>query len=67
MPNLISREPWWATRPEPGQSDRDVEWGYLEHFDDGSFNFDHTRPSDAEILNRKSCRIPTPSPTKKAS
>lgn len=67
MPELISREPWWAERPKPGQLDEDVEWGYLEHFDDGSFNFVHTRPSDEEIRNRKGCRILNTTEPKKAS
>lgn len=58
MAQLLSREPWWATRPEPGQSDLDVEWGYLEHYDDGQFVFNPSKPTLQEIENRKSCRIP---------
>lgn len=57
MAKLLSREPWWAKRPEPGQSDLDVEWGYLEHWDNGEFLFNPTRPTLEEIQNRKGCRI----------
>lgn len=60
MAQLLSREPWWAKRPEPGQSDCDVEWGYLEHYDDGQFVFNPSRPTQQEIENRKSCRLPNP-------
>lgn len=67
MPALISKEPWWAKRPQPGESDADVEWGYLEHYDDGTFNFDPTRPTDEEIRNRKGCRILSSEQNKKAS
>lgn len=56
---LLSREPWWATAPKEGQSELDVEWGYLEHYENGAFLFVHDRPTDAEIAARKSCRIPT--------
>lgn len=57
MATLLSKEPWWAKRPEPGQSDLDVEWGYLEHYDNGEFVFNPTAPSLEEIKNRKGCRI----------
>ena len=57
-PRLISREPWWAHPPRPGQSELDVEWGYLETWSDGTFRFVRQRPSDEEIKNRKSCRLP---------
>lgn len=53
----LSREPWWATAPAPGQSERDVEWGYLEHYENGAFIFVEERPTDEEIAARKSCRI----------
>lgn len=66
MAKLISREPWWAKRPTEGQQDKDVDWGYLEIYDDCSFQFDPTRPTDEEIANRKSCRIAFPH-NKKAS
>ncbi|GLO32884.1 MULTISPECIES: hypothetical protein [Pseudomonas] len=59
MKQLVTREPWWAQPPKPGQSDKDCTWGYLERFDDGSFSFDQAnRPSDEEIQNRKGCRVP---------
>ena len=54
-PALLSREPWWAQPPRPGQSEQELQWGYLEHYADGSFRFDPTRPTDEEIRNRKSC------------
>ncbi len=60
MKTLFSREPWWANAPRAGQSDFELEWGYLEIYQvDGrfEFEFDRTRPSDSEIINRKGCRI----------
>ena len=59
MRTLISREPWWANAPTAGQSDFDLNWGYLVIYQvDGryEFEFDQTRPPDAEIVNRKGCR-----------
>lgn len=44
MKHLVTREPWWAQPPKPGQSDKDCTWGYLERYDDGSFSFDGTPP-----------------------
>ncbi|HBO1427584.1 MAG: hypothetical protein ACLGID_15570 [Gammaproteobacteria bacterium] len=58
MAQLLWREPWWAKRPQPGQSDLDVEWGYLERYDDGQFVFNPSQPTLQEIKNRKSCRLP---------
>ncbi len=52
---LISREPWWAIPPRAGQSEQDLQWGYLEIYADGTFRFDPTRPSDEEIRNRRGC------------
>lgn len=54
---LLSREPWWETPPAPGQSETEVRWGYLEHYENGAFLFVYERPTDAEISSRKSCRI----------
>jgi hypothetical protein len=56
-PELISKEPWWAEPPKPGQAESEVEWGYLELYSDGKFKFDRTTPSQDEILERTSCRI----------
>jgi len=67
MASLVSREPWWAKRPAEGQTDEDVEWGYLEIYDDGTFRYDPTRPSDQEILTRKSCQIHATQQKNKAS
>lgn len=53
---LVSREPWWVTPPRPGQDELSLEWGYLEVYDNGEFRFIRERPSDVEILKRKSCR-----------
>jgi len=60
MKTLFSREPWWAKAPLPGQADLELEWGYLVIYQvDGvfEFEFDQTRPSVDEIVNRKGCRI----------
>lgn len=55
---LVSREPWWALPPQPGQVELDCEWGWLEVYSDGTCEFDcTTRPTDAEILARKGCRL----------
>lgn len=56
-PKLLSREPWWAFPPQPGQGEMDLQWGYLEVYEDGSFRFDPTRPSLQEIQQRPGCRI----------
>ncbi|TWI53683.1 hypothetical protein IQ22_02288 [Pseudomonas duriflava] len=64
MTTLISREPWWASPPYPGQNELDLEWGYLEVYDSLEFRFVHVRPTDEEIINRKGCRTyvePSPS------
>jgi len=58
MKTIISREPWWASPPKNGQSILDMDWGYLEYYSDGSWVFVRERPSDNEILNRKSCFVP---------
>lgn len=55
---LVSREPWWAAPPKEGQSEIDLEWGYLERYSDGTWTFVRERPSDEEILNRQSCFNP---------
>ncbi|WP_223826416.1 hypothetical protein [Spongiibacter pelagi] len=52
---LVSREPWWAEPPKPGQSELGVEWGYLEVYSDGEFRFVRERPSLEEIESRISC------------
>lgn len=56
QPYLVSREPWWAEPPRPGQDEMTLEWGYLELYSDGYFRFDRQRPTDEEIRTRKSCR-----------
>lgn len=54
---VVSREPWWASPPKPGQTDEDLVWGYLERLSSGDFRFNPERPSDDEIRNRKGCRL----------
>jgi len=54
---LVSREPWWAKPPAPGQDETTCEWGRLEIYSDGTFHFDRTRPTDEEIRHRKGCRV----------
>lgn len=41
---VISREPWWAYPPKPGQSEKDLVWGYLELLENATFRFNHERP-----------------------
>jgi hypothetical protein len=53
---VVSREPWWKKPPARGQNVLSCEWGWLEIYSDGGFHFDESsRPTDEEILNRKSC------------
>lgn len=54
---LISREPWWARPPAPGQDESTCDWGWLEIYSDRTFRFDPVRPTDEEIRNRKGCRV----------
>ncbi len=54
---LISREPWWAKPPAPGQDEMECAWGWLEFYSDGSWQVDNTRPTDEEIRNRPGCRL----------
>ncbi|MGH8349719.1 MAG: hypothetical protein ACRES5_24630 [Pseudomonas sp.] len=63
MRQIISKEPWWARPPEPGQDELKLEWGWLVHYSEGEprFEFIRERPTDEEIRQRKSCRI-TPTP-----
>jgi hypothetical protein len=56
MAALISREPWWAKPPAPGQDELSLEWGYLEVYENLEFRFVPIRPSDEEIRQRKGCR-----------
>ncbi len=53
---VLSKEPWYVHPPEPGQTDADLEWGYLVFYTDGTFEFINERPSDEEIASRTSCR-----------
>jgi len=56
---LISREPWWASPPKPGQDEMTCAWGWLEFYSDNSFNFDNSsRPTDEQIKERKGCHTP---------
>ena len=56
--HIVSKEPWWKTPPKPGQTDDDLEWGYLIIYDDGRVEFtEQERPTPAEIANRKGCRL----------
>lgn len=53
---LISREVWWFEPPKPGQSEADLRWGFLEIHSDGPPRFVDERPTDRQMLERKSCR-----------
>ena len=57
---ILSKEPWWEQPPKPGQTESDLEWGYLLFYEDRSFEFLDERPSDEELQGRSSCFIPTP-------
>jgi|GEM_PF-6828631 len=54
---IVSREPWWAHPPANGQSEEDVEWGYLIVYDNGKIEFTlDERPTAEEIRTRRGCR-----------
>jgi hypothetical protein len=59
MRAILSKEPWWARPPHPGQDENELEWGWLVHYSEGEprFEFVRERPTDEQIRNRKSCRI----------
>ena len=58
MRQIISKEPWWARPPEPGQDELKLEWGWLVHYSEGEprFEFIHavsythlTLPTNREV------------------
>ncbi|OLS63074.1 hypothetical protein [Pseudomonas putida] len=53
---LISREVWWFEPPKPGQTEKDLRWGFLEIHSDGQARFVDERPTDKQMMERKSCR-----------
>ena len=55
---ILSKEPWWKQPPKPGQTEADLEWGYLLFYEDRSFEFLDERPSDEELQGRNSCFLP---------
>ena len=55
----INREPWWAYPPKPGQSEQDLDWGYLVTYADGNVRFLHETPTAEELARREGCRILT--------
>jgi hypothetical protein len=62
MRQIVSKEPWWAAPPKPGQDESELDWGWLVTYNEGEprFEFVKERPSEQEIRQRKSCRT-TPS------
>ena len=62
MRQILSKEPWLAVPPQPGQDESELDWGWLVTWNEGEprFEFVKQRPSDNEIRNRKSCRITSP-------
>ena len=52
---IVSREPWWKAPPQGQEPVLQLEWGYVVRCERGHWDFDAERPSDDEILNRKSC------------
>ena len=57
---IVSKEPWWEQPPQAGQTEAELNWGYLVFHEDRSFEFLNERPSDAELQGRSSCLLPTP-------
>ena len=35
MRQILSKEPWWAMPPKPGQDEFELEWGWLVHYSEG--------------------------------
>jgi len=56
---VVEKLVWWATPPAPGETDADINWGYLVIKSDHSFEFVPTRPSADEIANRTHCLLPS--------
>ncbi len=48
MREILSKEPWWARPPNPGQDETELEWGWLVHYSEGEprFEFVRERPTD---------------------
>ena len=53
--DCLCREVWWKYPPQPGLDDVDIEWGFLEIYNDGTCAFIEDCPSDDEIANRRCC------------
>lgn len=53
---LIYRDVWWFKPPEPGQTEKDLRWGFLEIYSDGQTRYVDERPTDKQMAERKSCR-----------
>ncbi len=35
----IKREPWWKYPPKPGETEADLEWGFLVEYENGDIRF----------------------------
>lgn len=55
----IYREVWWELPPGEGQTEADVNWGWLLWHENGETRFIPERPTDEEIAARKSCPMPS--------
>lgn len=56
---IAKRWPWWEKPPrENAQDVLTLDWGYVLLCENNHFDWEPIRPSDAEILGRKSCFIP---------
>lgn len=53
----IKREPWWKYPPKPGQTEADLEWGFLVEYENGDIRFIEEVPTEQELHERVGCWI----------
>ena len=53
--DIIFRSVWWKHPPKPGQTDKDLQWGWLLIYEDKSCEFIEQQPSAADMRNREHC------------
>ena len=48
---------WWKYPPQTGDTETDIEWGYLVFYSDGRFAFIDQRPPERDIKERRHCLL----------
>lgn len=54
---VTERLVWWKHPPKLNQTDAEIEWGFLQFYDNGTYAFIDERPTDDEIRTRTSCLL----------